>query len=786
MSDQEIRFRVVLDDAGVPASAGRTVAGLQQVGNAALRSSTALGISAGQTANAFRQLPAQFTDIVTSLQGGQNPFTVLLQQGGQIKDSFGGIGPAARALVGFLTPARLAFGGLAAAAGVFALAAYQGHQESAQLTKTLALTGDAAGKTRGQIEAMAGSLSAQGNAPIGQAREALQALAATGAFVGSNMEGAGRAVLALQRLSGQSAADIVKDFAGMRGGVAAWAAEHNRSYNYLTAAQYSYIRSLEAQGRTQDAISANLQVLAQTMENRAVPALGALELAIEGVKSAGSGFWDWLKGVGRAETAEDKLASVTKRLESARTGIYSRGDIPELRQQQAYAQEEIRMARRATEDKAQAAQAEQSGILEASRSFVDAQLGIQSAGQALALAEQLRGSQARRLQADADYRQRNISAQQYTDAIISAERGRMAAEVKSAQAAIDIERRRVTEKPEDELNKKRSIVAAETALVGVLAKRDQLQARIRANEFRVTPDAGVESAQSQFRSAELRGYEETQRLLAGQRLQSAEAARQLVESNRSLSNELILDDRARGLALIAAEEEQLRKRLDINALSVEDRKRVEDDFAQWRVLREQQLTEQLKPQWRRDAELWADTTRDMKRRFDEFQQGFVDSGRSAFAQWAQDGRITTSGLASYIRGEFAKLAYERYLSGYVRQAGTALFNALLGSGGSGGSGYPDDLPTRGGKAGGGSVPGASAWVVGERGPEVLVMGRNPGYVLPNNALGGGGGQAVQVVQNFNVRGNEDLSTMYALAAMARDQAIAGVAEARRRGSPAFS
>lgn len=50
------------------------------------------GVSSAQTAQALRQLPAQFTDIFTSLAGGQNPLLVLIQQGGQIKDSFGGIG----------------------------------------------------------------------------------------------------------------------------------------------------------------------------------------------------------------------------------------------------------------------------------------------------------------------------------------------------------------------------------------------------------------------------------------------------------------------------------------------------------------------------------------------------------------------------------------------------------------------------------------------------------------------------------------------------------------------
>ncbi len=50
--------------------------------------------SAAQTANAMRMIPAQMTDIVVGLSTGQSPFMVLMQQGGQLKDMFGGIGPA--------------------------------------------------------------------------------------------------------------------------------------------------------------------------------------------------------------------------------------------------------------------------------------------------------------------------------------------------------------------------------------------------------------------------------------------------------------------------------------------------------------------------------------------------------------------------------------------------------------------------------------------------------------------------------------------------------------------
>ena len=80
------------------------------------------GISVKQYSAAMRGVPAQITDIVVSLQGGQAPLTVLLQQGGQLKDMFGGIRPAAAALTRGLIAMINPFTLLAAAAAGFAFA----------------------------------------------------------------------------------------------------------------------------------------------------------------------------------------------------------------------------------------------------------------------------------------------------------------------------------------------------------------------------------------------------------------------------------------------------------------------------------------------------------------------------------------------------------------------------------------------------------------------------------------------------------------------------------------
>jgi len=78
------------------------------------------GISVGQYKAAMRTLPAQFTDIATQLAGGQSPWLILLQQGGQIKDSFGGLRPTFTALMGTLNPVMVGVAGLTVAVGALA------------------------------------------------------------------------------------------------------------------------------------------------------------------------------------------------------------------------------------------------------------------------------------------------------------------------------------------------------------------------------------------------------------------------------------------------------------------------------------------------------------------------------------------------------------------------------------------------------------------------------------------------------------------------------------------
>lgn len=106
------------------------------------------GQSAAQTANAMRMIPAQMTDIVVGLSTGQSPFMVLMQQGGQLKDMFGGIIPAIKSVstyvMGLVNPFTVAAG----AVGLLTYAVYQNRLDIEAATKiateSLGTNGDAA------------------------------------------------------------------------------------------------------------------------------------------------------------------------------------------------------------------------------------------------------------------------------------------------------------------------------------------------------------------------------------------------------------------------------------------------------------------------------------------------------------------------------------------------------------------------------------------------------------------------------------------------------------------
>lgn len=276
-----------------------------------------MGISAAQTAAALRGVPAQFTDIITSLQGGQAPLTVFLQQGGQLKDMFGGAGAAARALGGYVVGLVNPFTVAAAAGAALAYAYSQGSKEADAYNKALIATGNAAGTNAAQLKAYAQEISAVVGTR-GKAAESLAALASTGKIGAESLKEAAQAAVQYERATGQALDKTAEQFASLRNEPLAAVLKLNDGMNFLTDSTYKQIKSLEEQGKTAKAANVAQRAFADTLAGRAGEMernLGSVERGWLKVKDAAKGAWDAMLNIGRGQTNNDRLQDINKQLE---------------------------------------------------------------------------------------------------------------------------------------------------------------------------------------------------------------------------------------------------------------------------------------------------------------------------------------------------------------------------------------------------------------------------------------------------------------------------------------
>jgi phage-related minor tail protein len=293
------------------------------------------GRSVKQNTQALRQVPAQLTDIIVGLQGGQAPLTVLLQQGGQLRDVFGGIAPAAKALGGAVLGLVNPYTVLAGAVVGLGAAYNSGSKEADAYAKGLILTGNAAGATVDGLADMAERIDGVVGTQAAAAA-ALAEFAANGNIAGNSLERFSTIAIRMEKVTGQAVKDTVKQFAELGKSPVEAAVKLNESTNFLTESIYNQIRALEAQGRTAEAASVAQQAYADAMDSRLGEIEGRLGLVERGwksVKSAAAETWDAMLGVGRSQTLGDQLAEATRTLESlqnqlgqaATTGLNTEG-----------------------------------------------------------------------------------------------------------------------------------------------------------------------------------------------------------------------------------------------------------------------------------------------------------------------------------------------------------------------------------------------------------------------------------------------------------------------------
>lgn len=290
----------------------RAIEAQQLRSNAALAGSSQslnrVGTSAAQTAAALRGVPAQFTDIITSIQGGQAPLTVLLQQGGQLKDMFGGAGAAAKALGGYVLGMINPFTVAAAVVGGLAAAHHVGAAEAKEYSRTLILSGNAVGATSNQLADISRTIG-QVSGSQRVAAEAVTALAGTGRVSVDNLQKFGAAAVEVQKVIGRSIADTATDFASLGKTPLTALDQINEKYHFITAATYAQVKALQDQGKASEAAKVAQNAYADAVANQKDKILASLT--------------DWERGWIRIKTATSGVidAAIDLALGRQQTGI---------------------------------------------------------------------------------------------------------------------------------------------------------------------------------------------------------------------------------------------------------------------------------------------------------------------------------------------------------------------------------------------------------------------------------------------------------------------------------
>lgn len=162
--------------------------------------------------------------------------------------------------------AGLAALGLAGAVAAVAAIAIKANNEVDDFNKALIVTNGASGLTRDGLHAMAANIETMATGGIRTATRALEELSATGRYSGQALEETGRVALKLSALTGQSSEEIIKSFDGMSHGVANWAAEANKQYNFINGVQYEHIRQLEMHGQKNLAVVETMKLLDASLD----------------------------------------------------------------------------------------------------------------------------------------------------------------------------------------------------------------------------------------------------------------------------------------------------------------------------------------------------------------------------------------------------------------------------------------------------------------------------------------------------------------------------------------
>lgn len=259
----------------------------------------------------------QKTGEAVKSQGALN--NALRGVAGQVKSVLGSMGPlgsitgnVAAGFVKLAGPLTIVAGGVAALTAAY----LAGQKEAQRYHQALVMTGNIAGQTAGQLQDMAGGISAS----VGSQREAADAitqLVNTGMSFGGNLQRYAETAVRAQRDLGIAVQETVANFEQLGKAPVQASLQLNERMNYLTASVLEQIRTLEEQGRHQEAATLAMNTFADAVNTRApqvTQRLGLIERGWRDIKAAAEAAKDSVLNIGRDQTASDMLVAAQKEL----------------------------------------------------------------------------------------------------------------------------------------------------------------------------------------------------------------------------------------------------------------------------------------------------------------------------------------------------------------------------------------------------------------------------------------------------------------------------------------
>ncbi|HDC0210279.1 TPA: phage tail tape measure protein, partial [Escherichia coli] len=304
---------------GTESDAKKTAAVVEQSLSRQALAAQKAGISVGQYKAAMRMLPAQFTDVATQLAGGQNPWLILLQQGGQVKDSFGGMIPMFRGLAGAITLPMVGATSLAVATGALAYAWYQGNSTLSDFNKTLVLSGNQAGLTADRMLVLSRAGQAAG-LTFNQTSESLSALVKAGVSGEAQIASISQSVARFSSASGVEVDKVAEAFGKLTTDPTSGLTAMARQFHNVTAEQIAYVAQLQRSGDEAGALQAANEAATKGFDDqtrRLKENMGTLETWADRTARAFKSMWDSVLDIGRPDTAQGMLEKAEKAFDEA-------------------------------------------------------------------------------------------------------------------------------------------------------------------------------------------------------------------------------------------------------------------------------------------------------------------------------------------------------------------------------------------------------------------------------------------------------------------------------------